>query len=805
MSRDACCRLSHADTRNAWCERLHAALMAGVSVFTLLVTYGAAHAQAAATEGAHGSLPHRPVRTAKRGPAARGALVVRPAVPAPAEAISVVGSGSTRQMQSVSARDLAFIVPGVTPLKAVGNLPGIQFSTSDPLGIDLWSQSFYMHGFTSDQLGFTLDGIPLGGQGYESYNGVPVSRSISNENISRTDVSQGAGSLDTPATSNLGGTVRFYGNDPGDRMGGDVSQTFGSYAAFRTFVRFDSGLLNPSGTKFYVSYDRKAEDKWLGGDSQFQQMVNAKLVQPIGARTTFKTYFDWSWEAAASYIDNSLEELKKVGYGIDYYYPDYGAALNAANGIYPEQYRDLSDPKDAAYYRGIETSRYYLGGMSLDSRLTDFLESKTTFYGIGKRYDAWWTSPYVGSPSGAPLSAQDQAMGTQRIGFQTDLIYHIRHHTLDAGFWYENMTFDPAMEYYNEPNSPDAAPYDEIAHRGSPFLTHWAYGFNTNTYVFHLQDTYRVLPHLTVHGGFRSMVVDAQDRILYNDAGFTGSSQLPHGSLDAVAAALPQFSANWRFAPHNEFYFDISKNMQAYPQNGFNSASPWGAETVQDFVGLRKMLHPETDWVYEIGYRLNASYVTGLINLYHVDFSNRQQAVSVGPLAEAHALFENVGSVDMNGVDASVTVTPVRHLSLYNSISYNSSKFESNLTSGGIIYDLKGKQEPNYAKLMYKNSINYHRNGFSVHFDTMYMGKRYLSYINDTAVPSYWLENFGISYAFRHVAVAQNLKFDFSINNITDEKYITNMGSGGNPLSGDYNTLQVGAPRSFYGTVSAHF
>ncbi|MFS3136191.1 TonB-dependent receptor [Gluconacetobacter sacchari] len=786
------------------------ALMLGISLFAVAHAHGARAQSAAGVTPATSAHPHRvpPARSgaANSGVRPRRAMQSPGAAPGAApEAVSVVGSGSTRQMQSVSSRDLQFMVPGMTPLKAVGNLPGIQFSTSDPLGIDLWSQSFYMHGFTSDQLGFTVDGIPLGGQGYESYNGVPVSRAISNENIGRTDVSQGAGSLDTPSTSNLGGTVRFYGNDPADRMGGTVSQTFGSYSAFRTFARFDSGTLNPSGTKFYVSYDRKDEKKWLGGDSQFQQMVNAKIVQPIGERTTFKTYFDWSQEAAASYIDNSLEEIRTVGYGIDYYYPNYGAALNAANGIYLPQYQGLSDPKDAAYYRGIETSSYYVGGMSLDSQLTDDLESKTTFYGVGKRYDAWWTSPYVASPSGAPLSAQDQAMSTRRLGFQTDLTYHFRNHTFNGGFWYENMVYNPAMEYYNEPNSADATPYDEVAHRGTPFLTHWAYGFNTNTYVFHLQDTYRVLPHLTLHAGFRTMVVDAGNRVLYNDPAYTGTTNPPSGSLDATAAALPQFSGNWRFAAHNEFYFDISKNMQAYPQSGFGTASPWGAATTQDFRTLQKTLAPETDWVYEIGYRLNTPMVKGLINLYHVDFSNRQQSISVGPLAEARSLFENVGSVAMNGVDASVTLTPVRHLSIYNSISYNSSKFENNLTSGGVFYHLKGKQEPNYAKLMYKNSINYLVSGFNLHFDTLYMGKRYLSYVNDTRVPSYWLENLGVSYEFRNAGVAKTLKVDFSINNVTDERYITNMGSGGNPLSGDYNTLQVGAPRSFYGTVSAHF
>ncbi|MBL7235534.1 TonB-dependent receptor [Novacetimonas hansenii] len=753
------------------------------------------------------SAPHKKAEehTAPKNTATHRVIHAGANATAAPEKISVVGSGSTRQMQSLSRRDLQYLVPGTTPLKAVGNMPGVQFSSSDPLGIDLWSQSFYMHGFTSDQLGFTVDGIALGGQGYESHDGVPVNRVISNENISHTDVSQGAGGLDTPSTSNLGGTVRFYSDDPSDKMGGKVSQTFGSYNAFRTFARFDSGKLNKSGTKFYMSYDRRAEDKWLGGDSQFQQMVNTKLVQPINDHTTFKAYFDWSSEAAASYLDNSLEMLNKVGYDSDYYYPNYGAALNAANGNYPSKYQGLSDPKNAAYYRGIETSSYYVGGMSLDSKLTTNLESKTTFYGVGKRYDAWWTSPYVSSPSGAPLAAQDQAMSSRRLGFQTDLIYHFRHHTFDAGFWYENSTYNPEMDYFNEPNSANGTPYNEVAHKGEPFMIGYGEAFNTNTYVFHLQDTYKILPNLTLHAGFRTMVVNASDRVTHNDIRYTNSTQIPAGSLTAEAAALPQFSGNWRFAPHNEFYFDISKNMQAYPEGGYNMFSPWGAKTQSDFNALKKNLRPETDWVYEIGYRLQTRRVIGLLNLYHTDFSNRQQSISVGPLVTAHSLFENVGSVNMNGVDASVTFIPVRHLSIYNSISYNSSKFENNLTSGGVLYHLKNKQEPNYAHLMYKNSLKYSIKGINIHFDTLFMGKRYLSYTNDSRVPSYWLENFGVSYTLHDVSVAKNLKFDFNIYNITNERYISNMGSGGNPLSGDYNSLQVGAPRSFYGTISADF
>jgi iron complex outermembrane receptor protein len=253
-----------------------------------------------------------------------GAVTVRKAArrstavesPQQAETVGVVGHGSTRQEQTLTGEQiLSRVVPGTTPLKALGTLPGVSFNSSDPLGIDLWSQSFYVRGFTA--LGFTLDGIPLGGQGYGSM-GANINTAISSQNISKVTVSQGAGAVDVPAANNLGGVMQFYSSNPADKFGGKISQTFGSNDGFQTFVRIDSGRLNPSGTKFFVSYNRTSEDKWKGTGSQFLQQVNFKLVQPIGQSTTLSTFFDWDESAADTYGDLSENIINKLGYRVDY-------------------------------------------------------------------------------------------------------------------------------------------------------------------------------------------------------------------------------------------------------------------------------------------------------------------------------------------------------------------------------------------------------------------------------------------------------------------------------------------------------
>ncbi|WP_349934688.1 TonB-dependent receptor plug domain-containing protein [Acetobacter sp. A11-2] len=157
--------------------------------------------------------------------------------------------------------------------------PSVRFPRQ---GLNLWGQSFLMHGFDQSQIGMTLDGMPLGGQLWSNSNGLSPSAAISSENISRLDVSASAGSEGAASISNLGGTVQFVSRDPSHKAGGTVRQTFGSNSMFHTFVRADSGDLNKQGTRFYVSYMRNDTDKWRGGQNQFMQQVNAKLLHPVG-------------------------------------------------------------------------------------------------------------------------------------------------------------------------------------------------------------------------------------------------------------------------------------------------------------------------------------------------------------------------------------------------------------------------------------------------------------------------------------------------------------------------------------------
>jgi iron complex outermembrane receptor protein len=134
------------------------------------------------------------------------------------------------------------LLPGLSPLKAIQTLPGVLYVTADPWGNNEQNTSLFIHGFNGQQLGYTLDGVPLGDQSYGNYNGLSPQRAVISEVVGKVILSSGAGSLGTASTSNLGGAIETFTNDPRAEFGGQfIRQTLGSYDTSRTFVRLDTG------------------------------------------------------------------------------------------------------------------------------------------------------------------------------------------------------------------------------------------------------------------------------------------------------------------------------------------------------------------------------------------------------------------------------------------------------------------------------------------------------------------------------------------------------------------------------------
>ncbi len=271
--------------------------------------------------------------------AQRTTLAPDPATPEAASPAGdiVVNGRTTRSTTQISGEEIQKILPGISPLKALQTLPGVTYLTADPWGNNEQNISLFIHGFNQQQLGYTLDGIPLGDQQYGNYNGLSPQRAIISENVGRVTLASGAGDLGTPSTSNLGGTIDTFSSDPHRTLGVTVEQVVGSYAAYRTFARIDSGDLG-DGTRLYVSGVRQDARAWDFNGRQGGYQANLKAVREDanGRLAVYLAYSDKTEPnedataivgrpatATAGVVDNR----GTAPYTRPFFYPDFAGAV----------------------------------------------------------------------------------------------------------------------------------------------------------------------------------------------------------------------------------------------------------------------------------------------------------------------------------------------------------------------------------------------------------------------------------------------------------------------------------------------
>ena len=339
--------------------------------------------------------------------------------------VTVTAVGETRDVQTVDSKALLEMTPGSSPIVALAHLPSVSITSADPYGAYEWALRISIRGFNQNQLGFTLDDVPLGDMSYGNLNGLHISRALIDENLGHASISQGTGGLDVASTSNLGGAVQFFSNDPSDKEGFQATQSFGSFNGSRTFARFDSGLLHTH-TKVFVDGVYQTSDKWRGNGPirQSYYQFNTKLEQFVGSKGMFTAYLDFSNRQEVDYQDDNKVWVQKLGYHWDNY-GNWAQSLQAANacdgvGSYPTAISSLTsseDPCDAGYYAAGGLRKDLLGYMKYQTQLGSHVTWKSTIYGHHNAGTGLWFTPYLPTydPSGIVISPISERTSEYRI------------------------------------------------------------------------------------------------------------------------------------------------------------------------------------------------------------------------------------------------------------------------------------------------------------------------------------------------------------------------------------------------------
>ena len=712
------------------------------------------------------------------------------------EEVVIFARGVARQQQQVTAEQIDYLPAGTSPLKAIEKLPGVNFQSADPFGSYEWSTRIVVRGFNQNQLGFTLDGVPLGDMSYGNHNGLHISRAVPSEDVGRVSLSQGAGAIGTASTSNLGGTLEFFTLDPASDLGGRVDLTGGSDSTRRIFGHFDTGALGENGPRISLSAVDGTTDKWKGSGEQQQRMYSLKAVQPIGDTGSVTAYYNYSDRAERDYQDLSFDIIRRRGEDWDNWAPDWSAAVAAAQACAASGFGNAVVCDDADWdASGIrEDSLAYVG---VDLPSDDGLSFSARVYMHQNEGQGLWGTPYVPTPGGAPLSVRTTEYDIDRKGALATVGWTLGGHALEAGVWIENNDFNQARRFY--PESSLAGPTQSFtSFRSDPLLTQWEYAFETKTLQYHLQDEFSIGETLKFVAGFKGMTVENSATTI------TGPNK--SGTIEAQENFLPQLGFTWAPWEGGELFGLAARNARAFVSA--NTAGPFSTSAA-GFVAIRDVLKPETSDTIELGWRFRGESVEGVLAAYRIKFKDRLLAIQQGPgIVGNPSVLANVGGVSTNGFEAAVNWRPMQHLAWFTSFAWNDSTFDQNYTTNGNVILVGGKTVPDAPEMMLKTELTYDNGMFFARADANYTDGRYYTFLNQGSVPSYTLFNASAGFRFADLAMFEELSVQAAVTNIADKFYISTVGSNGfvnaDP-NGTAQTLLRGAPRQVFVSVKAKF
>lgn len=656
----------------------------------------------------------------------------------------VVTAKATRSATAIAQSEIQKILPGVSPLKAVQTLPGVLYITADPWGNNEQNAQIFIHGFNFQQLGYTMDGIPLGDQNYGNYNGLSPQRAVISENVGRVVVTTGAGDLATPSTSNLGGTIETFSADPAAERGLLINQTLGSYGTSRTYLRLDSGTFGGNNSA-YVAVAKQRARAWDFNGIQGGWQANAKFVHDdsAGKLTLFFDYSDKiepNEDATTFRIPATNAIQAYTPYTKPFFYPDL-----AGNRAYMDAYGN-SPASEGGNYRNYYSDAQrtdYLAYARYDARLGGKVTWSNTAYlhhndGVGVVAGPLGQSitvvqayldpnyatncKFASNSNGAfPASctaatpAQAQALGAalvaatggsglltrtteyriDRRGAISTLAAELGAHKVQLGAWFEHNSATQWRRWYGfditrpELSSPYIRPQN-------PLFTQYQGEARVNTLQLHLQDTWQPVDRLTIEAGFKTSAQWANAYYLVQPkpgslSGLTGN--LPSGRINTLRWFLPALGATYDLNGSEQVYVNAQKNMRHFMAYTAGGLSPWFAGSQAAFDAFAAQGQPETSWTYEAGLRSRRNLGGGIgleaqVNYYHVVFNNRLLGVPSNPggiaggsIAGGTTILANVGAVHTDGVDAAFTLRFGRTFSLYNAVSYNSSTYQSDYSA----------------------------------------------------------------------------------------------------------------------------
>jgi len=735
----------------------------------------------------------------------------------------MVTEDAPKARSTITAEELEKQRPTGNAYEALEMLPAVNSYNYDATG--LFGGGMTLRGFNSDQIGATINGVPVNDSGNFA---IYPQEYVDQENTCSQFVTQGSTDADSPQVGATGGNFGINTCSPEDKQRFRAMQTVGQLSMLKTFVRYDTGLLSDNRSKMFISASHAEADKWKGPGRAKRDHVD------VG--------FDYNWdrfnyikatllynEAVNNNINNlTLSEINKNGYYFDF-------AETFKGHLTPGPGAQVETTQSPAYYKlGINPFKNAIASATAKFRLNDNLDLKILpyiWYGFGNggvqqraQSESAFYDPSTGTRTGKVdlngdgdtadtiLVASASVTKTFRPGVTSSLTWTVDNHEILGGFWYERARHQqtgPMLRLGNDGSTADEYLEDDrILRPNGHYATSRDWMSVSTAYQFFLQDTMSFMDDkLKINVGVRNPRVKRD----FTNYGDENNTVKPYNLVKNYNDILPQFGARYRITNDDQLFMSVAKNVKAPPNFVFGNIGTSVKVTngVANFVGDVK---EESSWNTDIGYRHQDSNFIATVTAFFVDFKNRQ-ATTFDPITQASS-YTNVGKVSNKGLEVEIGNTPINGWAFYGSLGFMDSEIKENMLIGnGVYLPTAGKEMINAPRRKAGLSVEYQDGAFWARLKARATGKQQASMLNDEVAPGY--TTFGIDggYTFANFGWVKRPKLTVNLSNITDKQYRNPSSTtvkNANAVPGltttfDTQRYYLGAPRFVSATLSVDF
>lgn len=642
--------------------------------------------------------------------------------------------------------------------------PGLNISSEDATGLSGFR--FTLRGLNSDQVGMSVDGMPINDSGnyalYSNLLGDP-------ENIDQISVVQGASDADGPHIGSSGGNITLTTIRPTKETGAFVKQTAGSNGTYKTFARLNTGEWN--GLSNWLSASHTEGQMWRGHGAVRADKVEWNSFFDAGDGNTANLILKYHEQDNNSYSQLTKSEFTQYGRKYD---PNPNPPALGSNGKISKYYELAQNPFKT--FTGVLNTQfrlrddmslsvipyYYWGDGSGVGSTAYSLNRGTSSNGVYDLGNLPTASSYANDGlSYTGVYYRPSRTQTWRPGITTKLNWDLGDHSLQFGYWYERARQRQTQPFIALKSSgkPESvwSDSDETRDANGNIIQGRDRYTVTPAHKVWVQDTWYMNPDWTLNAGVAYMDVDRKGT---NHGSLT---ELPEKRHQNYSKVLPTFGIGYRFDEQNQFFYNLTRNMRI----------PYNYVLYDQGEGSIN-LNPETSWSNELGWRYTQEDMALSATLFYLKFKDRQVSSrdENGDYADI-----NAGDVDNMGLELEWSGLLPHNFNYYTSYTYTRAKQKDDVTAynNGVAVELptSGKQFANVPKNMLAANIGYDDGRYYGTFGAKYTSKLYGDLTNDESIPGRTIFNLGAGIYLpvdKHIVKDATLRLN--VDNLFDKKYL---------------------------------